>query len=194
LLASGRKGILFFSAEGEFVGYILGGNPHVRVAERAPESILNHDIDQLIVTHSDPPPAVRQHVRRFAHVFHASGHDAIGISGLDRLGRHNYGFHPRSADFIDGCRRDVLTDAGSDSGLACRILSQACLQDVSHDYFVDSFRSNLRPVKDFLYDQPAKLDSGYVSQRSPKGPDWGAHGTGDYYFPHNTSFLKGPHV
>ena len=110
------------------------------IPKRAPQTVLNHNINDLIVPHFITPSAMRQYERRLAHVLHAAGDNDIRIPGFYRLGSHDYRFHARSANLVDRSCRDVLAYPRSHRRLTCRILAQPGLQNVAHDYLIGFFR------------------------------------------------------
>src|SRR5207244_3940737 len=67
----------------------------------------NHQrVLQLPLTQSKSPTRSADNVRSLAHRFDSTCEDGLRFTKLDQLGRGNDGLNPRTAEPIDGERRD----------------------------------------------------------------------------------------
>ena len=70
------------------------------ITKRAPKSVLDHDIYNLIMAHSMTPSAMGQYKRGLAHVLHTPGHNISASPDLC-LGSHDDCFHARPANLVN---------------------------------------------------------------------------------------------
>ena len=76
-------------------------------------------------------------MRRQAHVLLAAGNDDVRIAAFDSLGGEVHGLEAAAADLVDGHGGHRMGQAGSDRGLARRVLAFAGGQHLSQDDLVD---------------------------------------------------------
>ena len=79
--------ILVLPAHARLLRRVLGVLPHVAAAEGIPEPVVDHAVHHRLVAGLDPAPHAVHVVRRAGHGLLPAGDDAVGVAGLDRLGR-----------------------------------------------------------------------------------------------------------
>ena len=99
-----------------------------------------------------------------AHVFHAPGHDHVGIPHLDGLGREHDRLEPGAADLVDRDALHLLGQAGLDGRLLGRILAVAQRQDLAHDGLVDLFRGKAGPLHGFRDHETTQGGGAHIAQ------------------------------
>ena len=126
-----------------FCSRILGVTAHMAVAEGTPQTIQHQAVLERLIaefyTGSQPPDVVR-HVR---HRLHAPGYDHMGVPCSNRLSRKHHRLQARSADLVDGDGRDGRRNPAVNRGLPGWGLALTCHDDVAHDHFVDTRRSDI---------------------------------------------------
>ena len=101
------------------------------------ETVDDHRVDHLPVTHLGAVAGIRQHVGCGAHVLHATGNYDLGIAGEDRLARELRGLEATPADLVDREGGDRHREAGLEGSLARGVLSAAAGEHLAHDDLVD---------------------------------------------------------
>ena len=132
-----RELVLGLARDVMLLGHALGVHPHVHVAGRAPQAVVDGAVDQLGVAQPIPGPRAREQVRPQVHVLHAPGHDHVRVPGPDRSGAQHHGLHAGAAYLIDGGGADALRQPALERRLARRRLARTGLDDLPHDRLVD---------------------------------------------------------
>jgi hypothetical protein len=104
------------------------------------ETVINHQVDQLAVSHALPPPGPVQCIRDAAHVFRPARYDHFGIPGGNRLGSQANRLKARGANLVHRESRHFLRHSGVQRDLPRRVLSQSSLEHVTENYFIDMRR------------------------------------------------------
>ena len=105
-MALQRVTILVFTGNPRLFCCVLGSIAHVMLLESAPESVVDHRVNQLLVTVAEPLARPRQQEGRVAHRLHPASDDDLSVAQLQRLSPLDDGLEPRTADFVDRDRRD----------------------------------------------------------------------------------------
>jgi hypothetical protein len=132
-----RELVLHLARDTGFLRRVLGVPAHVHVAERAPEAVLDHAVDDCLVAELHAAAHSVVVVRRVGHRLLPAGDDDLTIARLDRLRREHHGLEARAAHFVDGQRRDRRRNPRLEHRLPARRLTDAALNDVAHDHFFD---------------------------------------------------------
>ena len=101
LVALGGKAVLVGSGYAALAGNVFGGLAHVPVLEGAPQAVVDHGVDDLLVAVLPAGPGAEQQIGRLAHAFHAAGDDQVGVAGPDGLGRQHDRLEARAAHLVD---------------------------------------------------------------------------------------------
>src|SRR3954469_9458329 len=109
---------------------------HVDVTRSAPESVLDHSVDHLLIgelysaTHSvDVVGCVR-------HRLLAARYYYLSIPGFDCLRREHHCLETGAAHLVDRYGRDSCRKTSLQGRLTSRCLTCSALDDVTHDDFV----------------------------------------------------------
>src|SRR6266513_783556 len=100
---------------------------HVDVAQRAPEAILDHPVDHLLIAELHAVAHAIYVVRRIRHRLLSTGDHNLPVAGLE----------PGSADLLDGHRGYCRRNSRLDRSLTRGRLSDAALDDVAEDDLLD---------------------------------------------------------
>jgi hypothetical protein len=124
------------------IDVILGGDDfagmaHVALFERAPQTVVDHRVDQLAISHAQSLADAWQQVGRIAHRLHAAGDRDVDIAGANRLCRQHHRFEARPAHLVDCERGHMVRETTAQRCLPRRRLAQPGRHDVPHDAFVD---------------------------------------------------------
>ena len=153
----------------------LSGESHVLVVEDVPESIVDHGIDHSLVIHLVSPPSSLEKVRCCGHVLHSSDCEDVVLSGFDGICCKHGCLHSGSTNSIDSERTDLNGKTCTDCSLPCRVLSETCTDDVTHDALFDICGLETCPLDGFLDNHCTEfgcLESGKgLSVFSNRGPD-----------------------
>ena len=116
---------------------VIRRKTHAPFFKGACETVRGHVVNELGVAKANARANVRE-VRRKIHVLHAASHAALNIAGLN-AGRHLHnGLQTRAADFVHSCCVERVGQTGFQASLTRRILSHACLQNATHDAFLNA--------------------------------------------------------
>ena len=137
ILRSDRKYILFFAGDTVFFRHVFSGDTHVVLVVHIPQTVDDHGIDQFCIAHAETVTRTLQHVRRRTHVFLTTGNDDVCIAGFDGLRCQMRCFQTAATDFINRHSRNDVRQTGLDNRLTCRILTNACRQYLTQQYFTD---------------------------------------------------------
>ena len=110
---------------------------HVVAVVVVPQPVVDHVVGELAVAEADAGATTEQQVRGVAHGLHAAGEHHVAVSGLDGLSCEHDGLQRAAADLVDRERRNRVRNATPEGGSTGRVLTQARLQDVAHDDFLD---------------------------------------------------------
>ena len=114
------------------------------VIERIPQTILDHDIDEFAVAHTQTPTSFAAgNKRSVGHAFHTAGNDDVVIASQDGLSSQFHTFQAGTADFIDSKSRNFNRQASFDGCLTSRVLAQSSLEDVTKNDFVNFFTRDI---------------------------------------------------
>ena len=193
LLAAKGDLILHFAGDTVFFGHVLGGDTHMDVIHRTPQAVFDHLIDEGGVAHAVTGAGLGNQVGSQAHVLHTTRHDHLGIAGFDLGSGLVHAFHARAAHDVKSVGRDFFGQAGGDSGFAGRVLTQAGLQHVPHDDFLDVTGIDAGSLHGFLDCKCAQIGGGNIGQGAKVTTDRSARGTEDHDFAGHgeCSFLHG---
>src|SRR5262249_58035531 len=86
LMTLGGEAVLLGPRHAALGGDVLGGLAHVPVLESAPEAIVDHGIDGLLIAVFPAATSAEKQVRRPAHALRAAADDQLGIPAAKRLG------------------------------------------------------------------------------------------------------------
>ena len=109
---------------------------HVHATARAPQPVLDHAVDHLLVAELHAIAHAIHIERRVRHRLHSTGDDDFRVPRLDRLRGKHHGLEARAAHLVDGDRAHRGRDTGLEHCLPRRRLPDAALQHVAHDDFV----------------------------------------------------------
>ena len=163
-----RVGILRLPSDSAFGRHDLSGLAHVPVFEAAPETVVDHRVDELTVPHPQAFAQARQQMRRAAHRFHPARNDNRGIAGRDRLRGQHHRLEPGPADLVDRQGRHTVGQPSAQRCLTGRRLSESGRDDVAHDAFVNDRGIDARPAHSFPDDHRPELRRGEVLERAQK--------------------------
>lgn len=186
LLGTGRNFVLVFTGYAEFFSDVFGSDAHVIVIERIPQTILDHDIDEFAVAHTQTPTSFAAgNKRSVGHAFHTAGNDDVVIASQDGLSSQFHTFQAGTADFIDSKSRNFNRQASFDGCLTSRVLAQSSLEDVTKNDFVNFFTRDISSFQGFLDDNCTEFRGRQGKQAATKFADSRSYSTCNYNFAHN---------
>src|ERR1700730_13716381 len=151
------KSVLLFARDSIFFGHELAGHSHMEVFVRVPQPVVNHGVNEPSIAQAISGARLRQKIRRVGHGLHATSDDDLGFPELNGLPGQCYGLEARAADFVDGQSGNARITAPFERGLAGRVLSEARLEDVAEDRFVNLFGVQARAANAFGYSLGAEF-------------------------------------
>ena len=101
------------------------------------ESVQEHRVFDVAVTHAQPMARLREQVRCVRHTFHAAAHEHARAAGADEVDAEHRRLHAGTADFVHSGRATRVGQSRKASGLARRRLLDASTDDVADDDLVD---------------------------------------------------------
>ena len=107
------------------LGALLSLQSHVLFLVRICKTILQHAIDERLVTELCTGAKVGEVVRGIGHALSTASDDDVGISGDDGLGTDNEGLDGRGADLVDGGADNGFGQSSAEGTLAGRVLAKA---------------------------------------------------------------------
>ena len=116
----------------------FAGVAHVPILERAPESVVDHRIDDLAVSHSQPFARAVEEIRRSCSSTPSRRPTTTSVSpAAIALRREHHGLETRPAHLVDGQCRDVARTGLREAPPAGPAPVQPGRHDVAHDAFLD---------------------------------------------------------
>ena len=100
------KLILVMPADATLRGDVIGLGPHRHILEGAPQPVVDHGIDRLLIAVLPARAYTEEQVGRPAHALHAAGQDQVGVAGADGLGRQHDRLEAGAAHLVHRHRRD----------------------------------------------------------------------------------------
>ena len=130
-------GVHLFTGQAVLVGRVLGKGAHQAAGACVFQTIKEHVVLDLAMTHAQTAAGLLNNVRRVGHALHAAGnHDAVA-AGLERVVGLHHGFHAGAAQLVDSRAASRRWQACVQARLAGRALLQAGGQDAAHNDLVD---------------------------------------------------------
>lgn len=80
-------------------------NAHVAIVVRVRESVVDHAVEDLVVTEAVAGSGLGQIVRDVGHALHAAHNDDLLLTQRDGLRAQHQRLHPAGADLVDAARR-----------------------------------------------------------------------------------------
>src|ERR1700733_670641 len=160
--------ILLFASDVVFLSDVLSGDAHVVVIVNIPEPVVNHGVDDLLITEAISLASLHEEIGRVGHGFHASGNDDGTVAGLDGLRREGDSFESRATNLVYSHGTYFGRQTSEDGGLASGILTESSGEDVAHDAFVHLLGIDVGAVHGFANDDGAELRRGKIGETSLK--------------------------
>ncbi len=149
---------------------VLRGFAHVPAFEPAPEPVVDHRIDSFLVTIFPASAGAHKQMRCTAHALHAPREDNVRITRANRLSREHDSLESGAAYLVDRHGSYRRRQAGLERCLAGGILTNASLQHVPHDRFIDALRLDLRTAIGLSEDNGTQLRGRKVGKRAKNLP------------------------
>src|SRR5205814_4579150 len=108
LVALGRETVLVGAADVALGRDVLRRLAHMAVLEGAPQAVVDHGIDRLLVAVLPTRASAEEQVRGAAHALLPAGDDEVGVAGADRLGRQHHCLEAAAAHLVDRHRGDAV--------------------------------------------------------------------------------------
>ena len=134
VLAFQRKLILHVARNLPLVGNVFGSLAHVIAVEGIPQTVTDHRIDEIEVTHLLPGAQMRD-VGRQRHVFLTTGDDDPGIAQRHMLRAQGNRPQTRATDLVQTPGAGFFRQTGADGGLTGRVLALTCGQHLTQNGF-----------------------------------------------------------
>ena len=179
LLRSGGELVLLLAGDAPDVVDVLSGGAHVIVVVSVPQAVLDHGVDQLLVTHAGAPAGIHGNEGSGAHVLGAAADHDVGVTGQDGAGALDDGLHAGTADHAHGIGGNGIGDAGLDGDLPGHVLALSGGQDAAEHDLVHLLGLHAGAVQRFLHHDGAHLGSGSVLQGAAKGTNGGSAAVDD---------------
>jgi hypothetical protein len=117
--------VLLLPVEAMVISALLALETHVLLLIRVGKTILEHAIDERLVSKFGADSQVGQVVGGVGHGLGAAGDDDVRVASYDRLGTEDQGFDRGCTHFVySGCDRG-LGETGAEGDLAGGVLSEA---------------------------------------------------------------------
>ena len=185
LLGGGAESVQLLTGDAPHVADVLGGGAHVIVVEGVPQTVADHGVDDLLVTHAGAPALLGQGIGSGGHVLHAAGHHDVGVAGEDGAAGLDDGLHTGAADHAHGVGGGGQGHAGLHSGLTGGVLTQGGGEDAAEHDLVHVLGGHVGPLQGLLDDQSAQLYGGSILQRAAIGADGSAAAVNNINFLHH---------
>ena len=137
-----RELVLHVARDLRLTSSVLGVSAHVHITKGAPESVLDHSVDELLVAELHAVAHAIDIVWRIGHRLLAACNDDLRVASPNRLGGEHYRLEARAADLVDGEGGDGRGESRFQCCLTSRRLPDATLDHVAHDDFVDLIGRN----------------------------------------------------
>src|SRR5438094_513836 len=108
--------VLCLAADVVVLGDRFAGVAHVALLERAPQTVVDHRVDDLRVPHAQAVAYARQEVGTAAHRLHSAGDRHVDVAGADALIGEHHGFEAGAAYLINSQRRDMIGQSAPERG------------------------------------------------------------------------------
>src|SRR5512147_828837 len=126
-------------------------------------------------------------------MFHAACNNDIRLLRSNGLARKRYRLQPGTANFVDRESRDIFRETGTNRGLPRGVLSQAGLENISHDHFVDVISGYQSFSREFLDNGGSKVYGIQRGKGAVEPPYCCPYSTNDIRF-HTCSFRVVPRL
>ena len=183
LLRAGGEGVLLVAGQLPLARHVLGRVAHVVAVDGAPQSVLEHGVEELDVAHLGAVAQVRD-VGRLAHALLAAGDDDVGVAQLDGLVAQRDAAQAGATELVDLVGGALDRDAGLDRRLARRVLAGAGGQDLTQDRLVDLLGVDFGPLHRFLDRHGAQIGRGDARKSPVERADRRTRRPGDDHFCH----------
>src|SRR3989442_1364953 len=170
-MAVQRVFILTFAAHMIAFGNDFTCVSHVEVFIRIPETVMNHGVDDRVVTEAITLAGAGQQVGRICHALHAAGNDNFRVAGLNTLRRKPDGLQSGAANLVYGHRGNIRQKTAAESGLPGRILAQSRRDNVAQDDFVNLLWCQAGALNSRFHNKCAKLRRAHRFQSALKFSD-----------------------
>lgn len=117
--------VLVLTREAVVASALLSLEPHVLLLVCVCQAVLEHTINQRLVSELCAIAHVREVVGRVGHALGAGGDDDLGIAGDDCLGADNERLDRRGAHLVDGGGYGRFWEASANGTLAGGVLAKA---------------------------------------------------------------------
>ncbi len=149
-MALGGEAILLGPRNAALLGNVLGRLAHVPVLEGAPQAVVDHGIDGLLVAVFPAAADIEQKEGCPAHAFHATRDDDFRIAGTDSLGGQHDRLEPGAAHLVDREGGNGIRQICLEGRLAGRVLPHSRLNHVAENDLLDPLRRYPGPAHGFL--------------------------------------------
>ncbi|MNP34200.1 hypothetical protein D3C76_1274760 [compost metagenome] len=150
---------------------VLGRDAHVVIVEGVPQTVLNHAVDQLRMTHAQTGACLGQDIGAQAHVFLTASDHQLRVTATDGLHGQVNCLQARAADFVQGQGRGGLWQARLDGCLARGVLPGTCAQHLAEDHFIDLAGIDTGLLQQLTNYRGAQVGGGNLGQRSLEAAD-----------------------
>src|SRR5712692_5530361 len=147
LLALQRKLIQLFTGQVIFGADIFRCDAHMTTLKRVHQTIADHLIYQLAVTHAVAKASFLQQIGGTAHTLHATSNYYFRVTKPNRLRGQYDGFQTTPTDFIDSHRGNMNGQPGVDRCLTSGILAESCLKHIAHNHLVNLVWFEICPLQ-----------------------------------------------
>jgi hypothetical protein len=117
--------VLVLTGEAVVVCALLSLQTHVLLLVCVGQTILQHTVDEGLVSELGAGPQVGEVVGGVGHALGSRCDDDVGIAGYDGLGADNEGLNGRGAHLVDGGCDSRLGESSANSTLAGGVLAEA---------------------------------------------------------------------
>ena len=179
LLGSSGELVLLTAGDAPDIIDVLGSGTHVIVIESIPQTVTDHGVHDLLVTHAGAPAGIGGGEGSSAHVLGTAADHDVGIAGQNGTGTLDDGLHAGAADHADGVGGNGVGDTGLDGDLTGHVLAQTGGQDAAEHQLIHVLGSNVGPLQGLLHHDGAHLSGGGVLQGTAEGTDSGSAAVDD---------------
>ena len=171
LLGGNAERVKLLTGDAPNVADVLGGGAHVIIVERVPQTVLDHRVDQLLVTHAGAPAGVKGGKGSHGHILGAAADDNVGVAGKDGARAFDDGLHAGAADHADGVGGNGIGKTRLDADLTGDVLTETGGEDAAEHQLIHILRSDTRALERFLDNDRTQVGGGGVLQGAAEGAD-----------------------
>ena len=163
--------VLHLAGDAVLLSNVFRSDAHVVLVKYVKYAVVNHHINELHVVHASAPAHVAGDIRCAGHGLAAADQHHLILAGADDLRAQRDRTHRGCANLVEGHGRGLKRHADTERYLTGYVLTNAALQYLTKQAFVDSGLVNASAFNSSVGSGDTELGRGYVTEGAAVGTD-----------------------